>query len=137
VLPLESLVKEAVERGRAESYASNPWTGALASELKAFLAKPHDEWEKRLRRVVEAARRVDGACSAGSVAFASSGDLREQGRARRELGALVEAALTVSSKDLLAQWLETDASKRQSDATESEDKHASGKETASETRVLN
>lgn len=105
LLPLESAVKEAMERGAAVEYPNNPWKGALQGALEIFLSRPFPEWEARLARAVEAARKVDTTRSEHSVPFAKEGDTASEGAARAELGGLVNAALALTEPARLAQWL--------------------------------
>lgn len=105
LLPLESLVKEALERGLRERYAQNPWTRSLQVELGEFLARSHGEWEARVRRVVEAAARVDALIDAGAVAFSNTGNAAAEGQARAALGTLAREALALTTPARLAQWM--------------------------------
>jgi len=108
LLPLESAVKEAMERGAAESYPHNPWKDALQGDLAGFLSRPFPEWEGRLKRVLDAARGVDTTRSEAAVPFAEQGDAAAEGAARAELGGRAEAALKLTTPARLAQWLNTD-----------------------------
>ena len=118
LVPLESVVKEAVQRGQAEGYPHNPWVSALSTDLGTFLGRPQSEWEKRLRRVADAARLVDAASETSTVAFAIDTDVRQQGEARKQLAALIESALDVAPPPLLTQWLRAGRTERASATTD-------------------
>ncbi len=105
LLHLESVVKEIMERGARESYATNPWRGALQGDLAAFLARPHTDWQERLARLAHAAERADDCMLRLSPPFAATGDATEEGHVRKRLGALVEDALSRTTPQALAQWL--------------------------------
>lgn len=120
VVPLESAVKELATRGLAVRYAENPWVTALSSDLGRFLARPQGEWEKRVRRAVEAARQVDVTSQGALVPFAPDGDVRQEGAARRQLAELMQSTLEVAPPTLLAHWLKIAPAQRMSAAAELE-----------------
>lgn len=120
LLPLETTVREVMERGLKEQYAQNPWVGALQADLGTFLGSSHQLWEARLQRLVAAAQRVDELGIDAAPPFAAAGNVREEGQARRQLGELVQQALLVAPPQALSCWLMTDPPTAHSAAAELE-----------------
>ncbi|PTL85771.1 DNA helicase [Vitiosangium sp. GDMCC 1.1324] len=102
--PHEREVREVLDRAVKEGYPDNPWRTALGTELKDYLSTPLATYRERMTSAVEAAREADAQTSPDIPAFAPTGDLVAEGRARAELADKLEGVLKEARPEWLTRW---------------------------------
>ena len=111
LMPLESDVREVLERGRTVDARNNPWLDATELPLATYLGKPVDHWKMAVSTVRAAAAAVDETRDTQVEPFDPAFDLAVQGEARAQLADQLASATSSLDAAAIATWAGKDVAK--------------------------
>lgn len=111
LLPLESDVREVLQRAQTAEAHANPWVDAAGLPLASFIGKPVEHWRAMVASARAAAAAVDETRDTQVEPFDPAHDLAAQGEAREQLADVLTAVGPTLDAATIAAWASREPAK--------------------------
>jgi hypothetical protein len=111
LLPLESDVREVLQRAQTEGLPTNPWVDATDLPLTTYLGKQVSDWRTFVSAARTAANAVDEARDVDGLPFDPDHDLGTQATGRSALADALATVSPVIAPTTIAAWAGVDPAK--------------------------